>query len=205
MLRVSFTKFLDYLASSGEPKARSAVTAWRQSNQEYDPKRDYHKRVREFLINWEKQGSEPDIEEFIDNQNQKKKKNYKDTIDKYKLWKADKSIEWFKPPRKDWKHSNFSVTLNPELGLKIDGVQHVIKIYLNKNKLSQLKIGAATSLMQKNLSDKVGVGTKFAIFDVKAGEFHVHNQTTEEMRLLLIGEAAHFAAILEDIRSRGDQ
>lgn len=59
MIRVSFTKFLDFIAQTGEPKATTALQAWRQGNTPYDPRFDYHKRIRSQIIDREKTDIEP--------------------------------------------------------------------------------------------------------------------------------------------------
>lgn len=203
MIRVSFTKFLDFVAQTGEPKATTALQAWRQSNTPYDPARDYHRRVRRAIVDFEKSGDLPDWAEFIAAQNHKKQKNFQETIDLYLKWRGGYGeVEWFLPPKNDWLASEFQITVNPELGLRLDGDKYAIKMFLNKNKLSKLKAQMAGLLMHKTLSADAP-NTKFAIFDVKAEALHVFNGASEKLTYLLIGETAHLSAMLGAI-SGGD-
>ncbi|MEP2889954.1 hypothetical protein [Tateyamaria sp.] len=200
MIRVSFTKFLDFVAQNGEPKATTALSAWRQSNTPYDPATDYHRRVRQTIINYEKTQNVPDWDAFIEAQNPKKQKNFKDTAERYVKWrKKTNEIQWFDPPKADWSSSEFQISVNPELGLVLDGQKTAIKLFLNRNKLSKLKAQMAGLLMQQALGTN-NEGTKFAIFDVKADSLHVYSGASEKLSYLLVGEAAHLSAMLSAIR-----
>ncbi|WP_306006519.1 hypothetical protein [Aquicoccus porphyridii] len=200
MIRVSFTKFLDFVAQTGEPKATTALQAWRQSNTPYDPRQDYHKRIRNLIVDSEKSGSSPNWDEFIANQNPKKQKNFRETADLYQKWRDKHSeVSWFTPPRGDWQSSEFQITVNPELGLVIDGKKHVIKLFLNKNKLSRLKAQMAGLLMHETLATN-SLGTEFSVFDVKAEKLHTFTEASEKLSYLLVGETAHLSAMLEAIR-----
>lgn len=202
MIRVSFTKFLDFVAQTGEPKATTALQAWRQSNTPYDPTRDYHKRVRELIVDFSKTKIEPNWEAFVDAQNPKKQKNFSETIERFRTWrKAYKSIAWFDPPRSEWKTEEFFVAVNPELGLELDGQRHAIKLFLNNNPLSKLKAQSGGLIMHSCLH-QVARDTKFSVLDIKAGKFHTFGKATEKLEYLLVGERAHLSAMLSAIRSK---
>lgn len=201
MIRVSFTKFLDFVAQTGEPKATTALQAWRQSNTPYDPKRDYHKRIRDLIVDAEKSGTSPDWATFISDQNPKKQNNYQETAEHYQKWRDKRpNVSWFSPPRGDWKAGEFQININPELGLSIDGKKHTIKLFLNKNKLSKLKAQMAGLIMHETLSNHASE-CAFSIFDVKAETLHTFAGASEKLQYLLIGETAHLSAMLHAIRS----
>lgn len=90
--------------------------------------------------------------------------------------------------------------MNPELGLELDGQRHVVKLFLNKNKLSKLKAQMAGLLMHESLSGD-STASKFSIFDVKSNNFHTFDGASEKLNYLLVGEAAHLSAMLNAIRS----
>ncbi|KQB97038.1 hypothetical protein AL073_08120 [Loktanella sp. 1ANDIMAR09] len=200
MIRVSFTKFLDFTAQNGVPKATTAISAWTQSNTPYDPATDYHRRIRQQLINYEKTSVRPDWEEFLAEQHPKKKSNFEDTINRYSNWRASfESIDWFDPPSSQWESSEFSVKVNPELGLILDGQKTAIKLFINRNKLSKLKAQIAGRMMHEALGEKV-TNTRFAILDIKADKLHILSNENEKLGYLLIGEAAHLSAMIAAIR-----
>lgn len=202
MIRVSFTKFLDFVAQTGEPKATTALQAWRQSNTPYDPTRDYHKRVRELIVDFSKTATEPDWEGFVAAQNPKKQKNFKETIERFRSWrKSHKIALWFDPPRGEWKTDEFFVPVNPELGLELDGQRHAIKLFLNNTPLSKLKAQSGGLIMHSCLHHEAA-NVKFSIFDIKAGKFHTFGRATEKLEYLLIGERAHLSAMLSAIRTK---
>ncbi|WP_206540046.1 hypothetical protein [Leisingera sp. ANG-DT] len=194
---------MDFVAQTGEPKATTAVQAWRQSNTPYDPTRDYYRRVRTELINYEKTGEERDWEEFVASQNPKKQKNFERIISSYMNWRDKHSdIDWFVPPRGEWASAEFQLTINPEMGLTLDGQRHAIKLFFNKNKLSKLKAQMAGLIMDKALSD-IAPNTKFAIFDINEKKLHTYEGSSDKLKYLLVGETAHLSAMLNAIRDTG--
>jgi len=202
MIQVSFTKFLDFVAQTGEPKATTALQAWRQSNTPYDPAKDYHKRVRSLLVKSEQTGETPDWDAFIASQNPKKQKNFNETIELYTKWRSKQSnATWFQPPRGDWKSSEFQITVNPEIGLDIEGQKYAIKLFLNRNKLSRLKAQMGGLLMHEALS-QANPNVSFSIFDVKVEKMHIFATASEKLEYLLIGETAHLSAMLSAIRGK---
>ncbi|MEM7751961.1 MAG: hypothetical protein AAF230_01020 [Pseudomonadota bacterium] len=202
MIRVSFTKFLDFIAQTGEPKAETAISAWRQSNTPYDPKRDYHKRMRTALIEALRNGQSPNWEEFIELQNEKKRKNFSDTITKFEEWKETySSIHWFEPPRATWSSTEFQITVNPELGLSLDGNRVVVKLYLNRVRISSLKAQTGGLIMEQALRPLVENSTSFAVYDIKAERFHLFDGASEHLRYNLIGESANMSAIIGAVRA----
>lgn len=201
MIRVSFTKFLDFTAQSGVPKATTAISAWTQSNTPYDPATDYHRRVRQALVNFERTSSAPDWDAFVSEQHPKKQKNFKDTVERYLKWRGKyKELSWFNPPAADWSSTEFSVKVNPEIGLKLDGRKTAIKLFINRNKLSKLKAQIAGRMMYEALEVR-SPDTDFAILDIKADKLHILTNDTEKLRYLLIGEAAHLSAMIAAIRA----
>jgi len=200
MISISLTKFLDFTAQTGEPKVTSAFNAHKQSNQPYDPAKDYHRRVRTELVRFEKTGEEIDWAAFIAGQNPKKQKNYEASIDAYFSWRAKlNQPKWVEPQRATWTAPSFVVRVNPELGLEIEGIKYNVKIYLNKAKLSRLKSKVGCLLMAQAFGEDST--RRHAILDVRAGQFHIHSKPTEKLNYLLLGEAAHMSAILDAIKS----
>ena len=101
---------------------------------------------------------------------------------------------------RQWNNSEFYVTVNPELGLIINGTPHLVKLYFHRNKLSRLKAQVSGLLMHQALGDK-HPNFRLSIFDVKAEEFHTFAGASERLGYLLLGEAAHMSAILAAARS----
>ncbi|WP_406645778.1 hypothetical protein QEZ52_17585 [Aliisedimentitalea scapharcae] len=113
--------------------------------------------------------------------------------------KNQNALNWFDPPKGEWSTAEFQLSVNPEMGLIIDGQKHAIKMFINKNKLSRLKAQMGGLLMSKALSIKAP-NTKFSIFDIKQKQLHTFAAPSEKLEYLLIGEAAHLSAMLSAIR-----
>ena len=196
MKQVRFTKFLEFTAQTGGSKAASALSIFHQKKSTRDDRHNYYTKIRTAIVLAEKNGIQPDWESFIQEQNEDLQSNFHEIITKFYDWKNSyASVDWFDPPSDVWKSSEFGVNINPELGLKLNGVKYAIKLYLNNTKLSSLKAQAGGLLMQK-VFEASNPNTRFAIFDIKAGELHVFQGVTERLNFLLIGEAAHMFAIM---------
>ena len=201
MVRISFTKFLEFTASTGETKGETALSAYRQSNTPYDPIRDFHKRVRQAIVVAERQGSIPDWEPFISAQSSRKQANFEDTLQKHQNWRGGfEQIEWFEPPKSNWNGTEFYVTVNPELGLILDGAPFAIKLFFNRKRLSAQRAMAGGLMMQQALSSAAPEGCRYAILDIKAEQFHTFEGASEAFQYALIGEEAHLSAIINAVR-----
>lgn len=103
-------------------------------------------------------------------------------------------VSWFPPPRDEWAAGGLAVNVNPELGLKIKGVRHVIKLYFKVDRLTKLRIDIATQLMDLVLGDPKKP-TVFGVLDVRNAKLFSSNGVIPGMIALLHGEASSFGQI----------
>jgi hypothetical protein len=108
------------------------------------------------------------------------------------------AARWFDPPKVSWSRAGIVVHVNPELGLEIGGVRHVVKLYFKAEKLPRKNVTTITRLMEKALSDP-GSRNVFGVLDVRRGIPHAASGSAPGIDALLESETATFAAILASV------
>jgi hypothetical protein len=94
----------------------------------------------------------------------------------YAGWWGRKSLTWSEPPRGVWgpRGSEFDVTVNPELGLNIDGSTHALKLYFKADPLSKNRINIITHLMHKVFAP-TNPETQFSVLDIRRRRLYTIN------------------------------
>lgn len=83
-------------------------------------------------------------------------------IAQYKKWLRKKNVTYFVPPREAFQISKTEIITNPELGLNIDGTPYVVKLFLNKDKLTKVRANFMIAIMDSLWSE-----TTNAVLDVR--------------------------------------
>ena len=200
MIAISLTHFVDFVCKSGTPKLTVVQNAKKQVEAGYDPATDFYKLLRERIIEMHTEGQPKSVLDTLTAALADKKKQtaYPEIVKGYKTFLGKKKIMWFPPPKDDWTHGGLSVSVNPEVGLEINGTRYAIKLYFKADKLSKLRADIITHLMQLVLAS----GKKpsvFAVLDVRRPKLFAAPSPTTGLTALLQGEAASFAAIYSTI------
>ncbi len=199
-VKVSLTEFVDFVTRTGSQKVTVVREAKRRHATEYDPRTDFYKPFREGVAGMHLNGRPKQaLDSLLSGlRDAKKQTAYPELVRGYKKFLGRKVVVPFAPPRADWTHAGLSVRVNPELGLELDGVRFVIKMYLKDEKLTRPKVGVVTYLMEEVL-EPVGGPAKFGVLLVRMGR--LYESTPHELGLsaLLEGEAATFAQIYHEI------
>lgn len=88
------------------------------------------------------------------------------------------------------------MTVNPELGLEINGVRHVIKVYWKEDPpLSKAKAQIVLHLMNQALAGSSASPATFALLDARKGKLHTMGSPVPGLSALLAGEAGTFVAV----------
>lgn len=188
---VNLTSFVDFVVASGG--ARITKVAEIKNRPEYNPAFDFYRPLRNAIVEMHSRGTDPADLQYIlkDLTDPKKIAGYPSLIASYsRLAKTQKS-SWFQPNRAAWEHAGLSVSVNPELGLQVNGVKHLVKLYF-KSGLQPSRLGVIHEIMRASL------GTAgepiMAVTDVAAGKMHVPRKR-KGMDVLLKSEAAAFMEI----------
>jgi hypothetical protein len=193
MPRVSLTDFVDVVSIAGTPKA----TKIRQirNRPPYQPAFDFYKRFREDVVGIHKVGEKKARLDMIMTSltEAKKEKVYPELIAGYKKWWGRKQLQWVAPPANTYHHRGVEVTVNPELGLRINGAPHIIKLYLKAGKLTKNRIDVILHLMETSLPpDDFPV---MGVLDVRNAKLHSSTRANPQLGPMVDAELAYIAAL----------
>lgn len=182
-IKISQSDLLDFAMTSGVTQQTKVRTV--KYRPEYDPKNDYWKRLRDRIAKMHRE-EEPlaVLDDLCAMVPDSKKANYKNAVTVYKRFLRGKTIDWFKPIRRIWRHGQLEVNINPELGLVINGTPHVIKLYFKEEKLSKDKIAGIIQLMETTLKGYHPEETVYSVLDVPNNKLLTKNQKHDLMPLI---------------------
>jgi hypothetical protein len=193
---ISLTTFVDFVLASGTPRLTCIRNAKAMYSTEYHPPFDFYKQLREFIIEMHSAGKPASaLDRFVvSNANAKKAATYRECVASYKKLMGSRPIEWTGSEAAKWEIGDLSVKVNPELGLRIDGVNHVVKLYFKQPQPSKLRLETMLHLLEKVLpkNNKPAIP---AILDVPRGKLIVPTVRVNGLDALLAGEAAAFVAM----------
>jgi hypothetical protein len=93
---------------------------------------------------------------------------------------------------------NGYLRINPELGLRIDGVSYVVKLYFKKETLSRNRVAVVLDMMNAALAGR-GEDVRVAVLDVPAGKLIAAPGPSPQINALLESEAASFLQLWEAV------
>ena len=198
---VSLTTFVDFCAKAGTQRLTVVRKAKKDAATKYSHYQDFWKGIRDSIIRFHQKGSSDRriIDEAMKNVSDKTKlQNFPPMIAAYKKFLGRKKVSWFKPMHECWNVQNFSVRVNPELGLRINQEPHLIKMYFKSDPLTSDRIKLILHLMQLCIAtnNKQPV-MKMAILDVRNSKLFVANKLDPTLTPLLIGDAISFATMYD--------
>ncbi len=195
MPQISLTDFVDIVSKSGRQKATKVRQV--KDRPEYEPAFDFYKALREHLTeNHRAGGAKATISEVLVTLTDPKKiKNYPDLVAGYKKWWGRKTLAWFNPPRGIYSTNGFDITVNPELGLLINGERHIIKLYLKNDALTTFKTEIIIDLLEHQLRASAAPTDKFAVLDVRESKLFAENPHAPASIPIVNAEIAYIASI----------
>lgn len=199
MIKVSLTYFVDFVLKSGTPKV-TVVRKFKDAG-DYDPSADFYKKIREAIVALhEDGGSSKDLDKVLSGlTDEKKRAAYPALIAGHKKFIGKKTPAWFAPSTAAWSAGGLNVTVNPELGLEIEGTRMVLKMYFKEEALQKKRAEIIAHMMKLSLASKTLAGTSFGILDVRRGKVISPPTPIKGHDALLAGEAASFATICANI------
>ncbi len=193
MPEISLTDFVDFASASGSSK----LTKVRQIKHrpDYAPAFDFYKKVREGIVECHRAGDPrtrlaSHLGPVTDS---KKKRHYADVLAGYRRWWGRKAVVWFDPSRATYSERGIDIRINPELGLRVDGAPHLIKLYFKSDKLTKARVEVITHLMDKALSG-TPPGARMGVLDVRNARLVTPTVPIAGLDAMLAGELAYMAA-----------
>jgi hypothetical protein len=201
MIDITLTEFVDFVSKAGTPKLTVVKNAKEARLVGYSPQTDFYKAIREGIVKMHKRNQPKDSLAALLNglTDQKKQTAYPELVQGYQKFLGKKKYKWFDPPKTDWQHGGVSISVNPEIGLEIDGVRHIIKLYFKGENLKKTHMDIVVHLMTNFLPTSRTKPTSFDILDIRKSKLITNHPTQPILTALLEGEAASFAQIYKSL------
>ena len=199
MHRLSLTDFVDIVSKSGTPKATNVARI--KNRPDYEPATDFYKPLRDCLIETHRKNlNAQNLKKLLHSLNDGKKiKNYPDIIKGYSTWWDKKTLEWFEPASENYMLHEIAVSINPELGLIINGQPHLIKLYFKSDPLTKNRIDIVTHLMEICLRKHCQHGEVMAVLDMRNGKLITPRVPIPALSATLDAELAYIAALWPNV------
>lgn len=193
--RLSLTDFVDIASKAGTPRYTKVKEV--KNRPPYSPASDFYKPLREGIVEAHEAGhGKAHLNTIVPSlTDPKKSTNYPAAIAAYKKWWGRKKLSWLNPTRSKFTSSGVEVTVNPELGLEINGVPHLIKLYFKPQTLAKNRVDIITHLMSVSLGTKVANGTVMGVLDVRRSKLICPTVPVPGLTPLLHAELAFVAAL----------
>ncbi|TCZ80381.1 hypothetical protein [Lysobacter sp. N42] len=195
MPRITLTDLIEVVTKSGSPKATKVSQL--KNRAAYDPATDFYKALREGLVTLHKKGgTKADLPSLTKGLlDPKKTANYPPMIAGYKKWWGNKTLEWFIPPADTYTSAGIDVAINPELGLKVNGQPHVVKLYLRTDSLTKTKADLIVSLMNHVFAPSQAPGTQFSVLDVRNSKLFTYSAAGKNFKPMVDAELSYIASL----------
>lgn len=198
MLEISLTEFVDFVIKSGTPKLTQVRSIKRQHEAGYEPSHDYYRKLRDGIVEFHQQGRD---KKYLDRLSagivdKNKSNTYPQLVNAYKKFLGRKQVDWFEPAKASWSHGALRVRVNPELGLSLNGDDHLVKLYFKDLKLTKDRIAIISHMMMSTVGASAD-GLRVALLDVRNSKIHVFDALDPSLAPLLEGEALSFYRIYQ--------
>lgn len=194
-IQVSLTEFVNFINSSGMKKmtivANAKAKHEEQTGSPYDYWKDFKDKVKRLL---KRQGTRDDLYKVVEEVRDEMRENYNQMIAGYlKFWKPTR-MAWLTPAKKMIRIGGVKMMLNPEIGIRWQDKDYMIKLYLKANEtLDKRHADIILALMESELREKVDEDVEFGILDVKRGKLFLHVDNDPRLLILLKSEGLEFA------------
>lgn len=194
-IEIMLGDFCAVAARKGTPKERKVSEI--KKRPPWLPMTDFYKQLREGITRVHREGSPKEsLMDMVPGLTDRKKGSYEALIKGYIEWWAGRNLVWFKPPRAVHVEGDVMVTLNPEVGVLINGQPHIIKLFLKKSdKLTPEVADKVTSFMELALREEVQPNAVMCILDVRKGTLYVGSPLTAKRAIAVKAELVFISKI----------
>ena len=195
MPRLSLTDFVDIAASSGTSKANKVRAI--KNRPPYNPAFDFYKPLRDHIEKTHSSSKgKTDLEKLLPSLTDKKKINaYPILISRYQKWWGKKDLNWFTPPTGIYNDHGIDVSVNPELGLIIDGIPHLVKLYFKSELLTKNRVDVILFLLDSQLSSLSPTDTTMSVLEIRRSKLYTPTVHIPELTAILSAELAYVSAL----------
>lgn len=199
MPQMSLTDLVEIVSAAGVKKAKAVAAI--KSRPAYSPAIDFYRRLREEISTAHQTGMGRDAVKALPSKltDPKKIGQYSQVADAYAAWWGKRDLKWFEPSRGQYSRHGFDVRVNPELGLEIGGVPHLVKLYFKADKLEPLRVDLATVLMELTLRQTAPAGTVMAILDIRRAKLIPRQVGVDQVQAMVDAELAYVANLWDHL------
>lgn len=201
MPSISMIDVTNFILKSGEPRMTHVRMLKNRSVNGYDPQTDFYKRLRDGIIAYNKPpvGPKSELDRIaIGLSDPKKIAPFKKSVQGYKKFLGKKTISPFTSVKDKWDRGDMQVRVNPELGLDIDGVRHVVKLYPNKEHLDR-KRADMMLVMMKDALVELDADVQVAVLDIQRGKLYTKPHPKMSLLPLLEAEVAAISVLWRSV------
>jgi hypothetical protein len=192
---ISMGDLVEVASRMGPPKTAKVHAI--KNRKPYSPATDFYKPLREALVDIHQNGKpSSDLLQFVNKlTDQKKKTNYDPAIKGYIKWWASQSLNWSPPIKGTYSTGGFDINVNPELGLVIGGQRFLVKLYMNAEPATNLRLQYVTALMELVLRNKAQPNDVLGVLDVRRAKLFTSSPPSTALKASIDAEIAYIASV----------
>ena len=191
MPEIPMVSFVDFVLANGPARLTRVRAIKEQLKEGYSPATDFYKGIREAIVDFHEQELPLSyLDQVVRHAHSRKRGHYSAILKGYRKFLRGKQIEAFRPRSASWSYRNLTVSVNPELGIRVDGSAHLVKLYFKTERLSQRRVEVVLHLMRRALVSRRGTS---ALLETREGKLYTSRARSTDMEAFLIGEAAAFS------------
>ncbi len=197
MKKISLTDLVDIASAGGKPKATKVKNV--KTRDDYQPAFDYYKQMRDSIIrNHKNNGTRTTLDAEVGFVKGNKRVNYNLIEKGYRKWWGKKVLNWFDPPRGVYSFRDVEVSINPELGLEVNGTKHLVKLYFKPDHLTKNRVEIISHAMYEALKDDLESGTCLSILDIRNSKLISPAVPIDGMNGILAAELAYVSTLWDE-------
>lgn len=201
---ISLTQFIDFSTKVSTP-ARINFVKDVKNNPGYSPATDYWKQLRDEIRRIHENNLPiNDLYSLSEKVSDQKKENYTKNIRNYINFINKHDVEFFETGKGFWQYNDLLIRTTPELGLKIDGQNYLVKNYYKVNKkntkVTKKNISTTLTAMKLSLMEfDPPQDAKYAVINLQKGIIHESTPLVDSAVLELKIEAGMLLDIWNNI------
>jgi hypothetical protein len=198
-ISISLSRFVDFCAVESAHKVTKVGEIQRQFLEEYRPGGDYWQPVRSAIVDLHRRGASPaSLPDLVRSTPPDREDNFASAIQGYQRFLGRKRVALTRrPPRRQLRHGDLAVRLNPELELELQGRPRIVKLHFKRDlPLTRTRVDPVLYGLSMAYGPEVGV------VDVHRGKLWVPTKRTEQRAAALRGDLAAFGEIWDALLER---
>ena len=199
MAHLSLADFVSYVSKSGPSK----LTKVRQLKHRpaYRPFFDFYRPIREAIVALHRTGGGSEILERVlrDEDDPRRLRGFPAVIDGYRRFARRHDAQWFDPPRVIFPAGALDISVNPELGLMLDGEPIVVKLYFCERPLTKRSMDVVMHLMHKATGPLAPAEAHMGVLDVRRSKLFRPTVAVRDADALLHSELAWLETAWDEV------